>query len=302
MIVQKYISDNGKAFTSTEFQHHLRHFQQVGKFAGVGAHHHNAQAERAIRTIMSIARAMLLHSAIHWPDMANTTLWPMAVSHAVFIWNRVPSLSTGLSPLDLFSKSRWPQHRFHDLHVWGCPAYVLDKTIADGMKIPRWKPRSSRCVYLGKSPKHASNVPLVLNPSTGAITGQFHVVMDDWFATIASSCSALPDFNTDEWRKLFGDSEFQYTIDMSSSSSADQHSSDSDSHAQTTSWQDRIASAMPPPAQLCLSLHRNHLLFIIQHCRLSHHPFRGRLFLRGRCSMSPVIILLYLPEGNYHQA
>ena len=61
------------------------------------------------------------------------------------------------------------------------------------MKIPRWKSRSSRCVYLvGKSPKHASNVPLVLNPSTGAITGQFHTVTDDWFATIASPCSALP--------------------------------------------------------------------------------------------------------------
>jgi hypothetical protein len=27
------------------------------------------------------------------------------------------------------------------LHAWGCPVYVLDKTIADGKIIPQWKPR-----------------------------------------------------------------------------------------------------------------------------------------------------------------
>ena len=242
------MSDNGAAFTSAQFQDHLRDFQQVSKFAGAGAHHHNAQAERSIRTIMSISRAMLLHSAIHWPDMANPSLWPMAVSHAVFLWNHVPSLQTGLSASDIFTKSRWPQHRFHDLHVWGCPTYVLDKTIADGMKIPRWKPRSSRCLYLGKSPRHASNVPLVLNPTTGSITGQFHVVFDDWFATVASDCSILPDFNSDAWKKLFGESTFQYVTDAEDANAPDDAAPDvSDilDNEVSLNHQNRIAASLP---------------------------------------------------------
>jgi hypothetical protein len=51
---------------------------------------------------------------------------------------------------------------------------------------------------------------LVLNLETGAITAQFHVVFDDWFATVAADPSALPDFSTQEWHQLFGESAYQY--------------------------------------------------------------------------------------------
>ena len=213
VIPQQYISDNGSAFTSQGFTAHLAKFEQLSRFAGVGAHHHNGNAERAIQTIMSIARTMLIHAAIHWPDMADSALWPMAVQHAVFLCNHVPNETTGMSAHDLFTKTRWQQSKFHDLHVFGCPVYVLEKHIADGMKIPRWKPRSHRAVNMGLSAKHASTVPLVLNPETGAITPQFHVVFDDWFATIATSADNLPDFNSDEWAKLFGEFTYQYPFD-----------------------------------------------------------------------------------------
>ena len=176
----------------------------------MGAHHHNGHAERSIGTIMSITRAMLIHQALHWPALSDPQLWPMCVVHAVYLWNHVPDASTGLSPNDLFTRSRWKLSRFHDLQVFGCPAYVLSKTIADGKKIPKWKPRSTRCVYLGISREHASCVPLVLNPATGFITPQFHVVCDDWFHTVSSTVEDLPDFNSDAWKKLFGDSIFQY--------------------------------------------------------------------------------------------
>jgi hypothetical protein len=119
---------------------HLNVFQQVTRFAGVGSHHQNGHAERSIQTIMSISRAMMIHSAIHWPQVADSSLWPAAVAQAVFLWNHMPDPHTGLSPSDIFTRSRYPIEKFHDLHVWGCPAYVLDKTIADGKKLPRWKP------------------------------------------------------------------------------------------------------------------------------------------------------------------
>ena len=140
VIPQSYLSDNGSSFTSLAFHEHLSRFQQIIWFAGVGAHHHNGHAERAIRTIMSIARTMMLHSAIHWPEMADPALWPMAVAHAVFLYNHVPDPNTGLSPVDVFTKTRWPLHQLRQLHVWGCPVYVLEKTLADGKKIPHWCP------------------------------------------------------------------------------------------------------------------------------------------------------------------
>jgi hypothetical protein len=34
---------------------------------------------------MCIVRTMMLHAAIHWPDTADPTLWPMAVHHTVFL-------------------------------------------------------------------------------------------------------------------------------------------------------------------------------------------------------------------------
>ena len=213
VIPQEYLSDTGSAFTSKEYMAHLHQFSQINRFAGVGAHHHNGVAERAIQTIMSIARTMMLHAAIHWPDMADPSLWPMAVQHAMLLHNHVPSPSTGLCPHDLFFKTRWSQAKFHDLHVWGCPVYMLDKTLSDGKKLPCWTPRSHHEVFMGLSPKHSSTIPLVLNPGTGAITPQYHVVFDDEFTTIGTNEDSMPDLNSDLWAKLFGDSSFQFVFD-----------------------------------------------------------------------------------------
>jgi transposase InsO family protein len=145
----QYHTDNGSSFTSGAFANQLATFKQMATFAGVGAHHHNGIAERSIQTIMSCARTMMLHSAIHWPDVANPILWPMAVSQAVYLHNHVPDPATGLSLSDVFTRTRWPHSRFHDLHVWGCPIYVLEKAIQDGKKLPRWKPRSTRRMNMG---------------------------------------------------------------------------------------------------------------------------------------------------------
>ncbi|KAI2489016.1 hypothetical protein MHU86_25586 [Fragilaria crotonensis] len=49
VIPQSYLSDNGGSFTSAKFTEHLGTLKQVVKFAGVGAHHHNGHAERAIK-------------------------------------------------------------------------------------------------------------------------------------------------------------------------------------------------------------------------------------------------------------
>jgi hypothetical protein len=66
---------------------------------------------------------------------------------------------------------------------------------------------------MGHSKHHASTVPIGLNPASGAITSNFHVVFDDWFATVFSTVEQLPDLNSVEWKAIFGDSEYQYPWD-----------------------------------------------------------------------------------------
>ena len=73
-----------------------------------------------------------------------------------------------------------------DARTWGCPAYVLDPTLQDGKKLPRWKPRSRLGQFLGRSREHARSVGLIRNLRTGGVSPQFNVVYDDHFTTVGS--------------------------------------------------------------------------------------------------------------------
>ena len=101
----------------------------------------------------------------------DSTLWPMAVTYAVHLYNHAPN-NHFLCPADLYTGSTIPRHRLRDLHTWGCPVYVLDPTLQSGKKLPRWQPRSRRGAFLGLSSIHSSEVLLVLNLQTGSITTQ----------------------------------------------------------------------------------------------------------------------------------
>ena len=63
--VEHYWSDNG-VFTAEEFREACAEEDQTQSFSGVGAQHQNAMAERAIQTIMYMARTFMLHVALHW--------------------------------------------------------------------------------------------------------------------------------------------------------------------------------------------------------------------------------------------
>ena len=125
--------------------------------------------------------------------MENSSLWPMAMQHAVYLHNHTPSSETRLAPIELWSQSKSSLSVITNTHPWGCPTYVLQARLQNGQKIPRWDPRSRRGQYLGVSPLHASSVGLVRNPKTGRVSPQFHIVFDDWFETI--NCSTEYDPN-----------------------------------------------------------------------------------------------------------
>ena len=66
--VKKYHGDN-RIFASAAFRQDCLLKDQDLDFSGaVGAQHQNGRAERAIRTVTSLARAMMIHAALHWFD------------------------------------------------------------------------------------------------------------------------------------------------------------------------------------------------------------------------------------------
>ena len=174
--VEKYHADNG-IFSAKAFKQILSDMDQHVRFSGVGAHHQNGVAKQAICTVMYRAHIMLLHAALRWPEMADVSLWPMALSHAVFLWNNTTNPETGLSPLEVFSCSKADIPIIQQQHVWGCPVYVLHPTLQDGKKLPKWEPRSRRRVFVGNASEFSCHVGLVLHPKTGFISPQFHFLL-----------------------------------------------------------------------------------------------------------------------------
>lgn len=131
----------------------------------------------------------MLHAALHWPEKADIKLWPFAMQHAgAYIWNHLPDESSGLAPIEILSKTRLPSFDcLRQLHVWGCPTFVLDPSLQDGKKLPKWKPRSLLGMYVGYAKGFASSVRYILNLKTGSVSPQYHVVHDNFFTTVPAS-------------------------------------------------------------------------------------------------------------------
>jgi hypothetical protein len=86
-------------------------------------------------------------------------------------------------------------------HDFGCPVYVLDASLQDGKKIPKWNPQARLGLFLGSSDLHSSQVSLVMNVNTGKISPQFHVIFDDTFQTVNSLPLNQPLDN--QWAQIF---------------------------------------------------------------------------------------------------
>lgn len=181
--VRGYRADNGR-FAEEEFRKEVNRCMQEITFCGVGAHHQNGVVERMIKDLTLTTRTLLLHAKRHWPEMITTMLWPMALKAAEERLNHLSLDMNGETPL-----SKWTgtdcQILVKDFHTWGCPVFVLDGRLQSNPKgVPKWEPRARVGIYMGHSPSHAGSVALVLNPTTGHISPQFHVVFDDTFSTV----------------------------------------------------------------------------------------------------------------------
>jgi hypothetical protein len=199
----KYYHADNAPLGANEFKADIANQDQELTFSGVGAHHQTGVAERSIRTITQWARAMLLHSILRWPEVADLKLWPFALDHAILLWNNMPHRDTRLAPIEVFTSTKFQNYKHLDrCHVWGSPSFVLDRALQDGKKIPKWNPRSRLGMYLGNSPVHSSTVARVLNIRTGYITAQYHTVHDDLFSTVHNDGTALGLLTPKFWNGL----------------------------------------------------------------------------------------------------
>ena len=128
MVIKGYHNDNG-IFNYSDFMEDLLKKQQNIRFSGAGASHQNGAAERAIKAVVTMARTMLIHAALRCPeDTLSTDIWPMAINYDVWVCNRTPDMQSGLSAIEMWSRSRFEpvSETLSNCQVWGCPTYVFE--------------------------------------------------------------------------------------------------------------------------------------------------------------------------------
>ena len=183
--VKNYHADNG-IFRANKWVNACSQKGQGLSFAGVNAHHSNGLAERRIRSLQDLARAMLIHQHRQWKMEGQVHLWPYAVRMANDAINETPNMkdSMGRSPLQIFSDSEIQTNVKHWI-PFGCPAYVLDSDLQKQQAIHnKWEYRSRVGIYLGRSPNHSRSIGLIMDRATGLVSPQFHVEFDKSFNTV----------------------------------------------------------------------------------------------------------------------
>ena len=126
---------------------------QTIRFSAVGAKWQSGLAENAIIIVTNKARTMMIHAALHWPEIDDKAMWPMAMTYAVHLYNHTPNMKTKIAPVEVFSQSLTVKDTLIHAHPWGCPAYVLEPTLTEsGGKIPKWQPMSRRAQFVGCQP------------------------------------------------------------------------------------------------------------------------------------------------------
>ena len=147
---------------------------QTISFCGPEAHHQNGVTKRAIQTIISKARTMMVHADAHWPEEFDKRLWPFAMDYASHLWNRTPRMDGSRAPLEKLLNIDFKCNDLLRARVWGCPAYFLESAAKKNSSlVKKWDHRAKVAQSLGFNKLFSSSVGLVWNIETESITTQF---------------------------------------------------------------------------------------------------------------------------------
>ena len=81
----------------------------------------------------------------------------MDTSYATYIYNYTPN-AEDIMPSDIFAGTKFPHHNLKYIHFWGYPVDVLDATLQQGCKLPKWQPQYRLGIFFGFSTNHSSDV------------------------------------------------------------------------------------------------------------------------------------------------
>jgi hypothetical protein len=197
--IQHYHADNGR-FCENLWMANVKKEGQTISFCGVNAHFQNGVVERRIRDLSDGTRTSLLHAKERWNSAISVHLWPYAVRHRNDVYNSTSKGTQRAYPIELFSNMTI-RPRLKHFHAFGCPTYRLNRLLQGGRSQPKWEQRSQPVIYLGRSPKHASSVALVMDLETAHVSPQFHLKFDDLFETV-SPTRVNPQARNLSWQKL----------------------------------------------------------------------------------------------------
>ncbi len=193
-----YHADNGQ-FADKGFHEDCTSCSQVITFCGIGSQYQHGIAELKIKELTLNSQTLLLHMKQMLPEYVSTILWPFALKCCKDCLNNLVHCADNQKPYKLLAGLESSKIIMSKFHTFGCPCHVLDHWLQSGYgAIPKWESCPWMGIYVGCSPSHASNVALILNPRTGHVSPQLHVVFDDDFTTVQYLCtSTVPPHWTD---------------------------------------------------------------------------------------------------------
>lgn len=137
-------SDNGTEYTNNAFKNYLKKEGIKHEFTVEYTPQQNGVAERKNRTLVEMARCMMIQSGL------APSFWAEAILTANHIRNRCPSRSLdGEIPFKIWTKRRPVVSYFQK---FGTTVYMLDKSKRHG----KFEPKSKKCIFIGYSIKSKS--------------------------------------------------------------------------------------------------------------------------------------------------
>ena len=160
-----YNSDNGR-FAENNFRQEVSESpHQNISYCVINAHHQNRLAEKRIQDLQELSHTTLINGQQRWLNEITANIWPFPLKMANDVHQSTPSLKDRISPLEKISQVT-VRPKILSFHNFGCPVYVLDRKLAAGKSLPKWKECARVGSYLGPSPLYARSVALILSLTT----------------------------------------------------------------------------------------------------------------------------------------
>jgi hypothetical protein len=163
--IKIFRTDCGGEYSKNAFQSLCSSHGILHQFTCPHTSQQNGVAERKHQHIVDMALCLISHSSLPF------TYWPYAFSTAVYLINRLPSITRNyVSPWEiLFSHS--PDYK--SFKIFGCACYPLLRPYNSH----KFNLRSTQCIFLG----YATNAKgyLCLDPKSNRLYTSRHVVFDE---------------------------------------------------------------------------------------------------------------------------